>query len=200
MTPRVSSTRCARTHAYENVWRRTHTSGHQVTNTLRQAEAAQTQPHFCWSLRLFTCERRAKKHPVSIAAPGDLWWWFWGWGYRGGGRRCMGSCVCPRAFASICVRERRAPSKPCCYRWGWGAPWWAAAAERPALIKGLNAEGVRGRMGRGAGYPQERSGAVRPRRKVFLSSRRDPPPWKSTCLSATLTHWEAFYSGYYEGL
>lgn len=128
-----------------------------------------------------------KKHPVSITAPGNLWWWRWWWGWGWGGHLCVNSCDCPCVFASICAHERRTPNKPCCCRWGWGAPLMgsrgrkASFDQRPRTLGG----GAGGGEWGAAGYPQQRSSAVRPRTKVSLSLRWDPPPWKSTCLSAT---------------
>lgn len=54
---------------------------------------------------------------------------------------CVASCVCPCVFAPMCVHQRGTLSRQCCCRWGWGAPWWAAVAERPALIKGARRGG-----------------------------------------------------------
>lgn len=88
-------------------------------------------------------------------------------------------CLHPDVF----MREGR-PASRVVVGEGEEPPRWAAAAERPALIKGLERSGGRGwgcgQVGVGggggaAGYPQERSSAVRSR-MVSLSSRCDPPP------------------------
>lgn len=56
-------------------------------------------------------------------------------------RGMMGDLICVCGFQHVplctsgCVHQRGKPSRQCCWRWGWGAPWWAAVAERPALIK-----------------------------------------------------------------
>lgn len=66
--------------------------------------------------------------------------------FRGGASSpCVGSCICPCVFAPMCVHQRGTPSRQCCCRWGWGAPWWATVAERPALIKGPRRRGGGGR-------------------------------------------------------
>lgn len=49
---------------------------------------------------------------------------------------------------SGCVHQRGKPSRQCCCRWGWGAPWRAAVAERPALIKDPKRRGGGGKRRR----------------------------------------------------
>lgn len=90
-------------------------------------------------------------------------------GVWGSGLICVWICVWVPALAPVClwlcVHQRRAPSRQCCCRWGWGAPWWAAVAERPALIKGPRrgggeggGRGGGGGRGRAVGHPGERGG------------------------------------------
>lgn len=60
-------------------------------------------------------------------------------------------------FAPMCVHQRGTPTaRLCCCRWGWGAPWRAAVAQRPALIRHQRRKG--GREG-GRGERWRRSGA-----------------------------------------
>lgn len=82
---------------------------------------------------------------------------------------CVVSSVCPCVFAPICVHQRRTPSRQCCCRWGWGAPWWAAVAERPALIKGP-------RSRRGGGERGEQQ-AVHKREEERQGCRIGDPGW-----------------------
>lgn len=91
--------------------------------------------------------------------------------FRGGASSlCVGSCICPCVFAPMCVHQRGTPSRQCCCRWGWGAPWWATVAERPALIKGPR-QGRRRSRRRRQGRAEREQQAIQKREEVKQACR-----------------------------